>query len=440
MTDSVFIAKMCAIPLIFLLVLGSSLVPFYVSRFNNSNLLIGFFTCFAGGAMLGIALLHMIPEAREMWPSSDEDDHSGHDHAEGEVHDHGLSKTELFAGICIFFLISVEYLLMAYLSRRKSDVNLHAHAHGDGGHCHSPVEKEAIELHAIPQSDSTALETSLICQPCDKPDCEPEICEKDEDCPSPCQAGTEVPMDVVMTIDSDPTSTNTSSNTNSQDSGSESPKHLLGDGRTQNHDDYTTGIHVHDHEHDHEHGHGHGHKHDVHEHDHEHGHGHKNDMDMEEMHKKESKRIVDAFACAAAISVHCMFNGLSMGSVVYNPEGNGKFWAYYAATVAHKVVDGFAVGVPIFRAKFSTWVNALVLFIVAFSGALGIIIGYAATVNHQSSTTSAVLNSLSAGSFLYVAMYELIPSGLDGGKSWVLLRLLCIAVGFTAVAIVAQWA
>jgi len=149
----------------------------------------------------------------------------------------------------------------------------------------------------------------------------------------------------------------------------------------------------------------------------------------------EQRRKIDAYISALAICVHCIFNGLALGSEKSNST---KFWTLFGATIGHKVMDGFAVGVPIYRARLSKLTTIIVLGMVAFATPLGVIIGYWSTAE-SGILTRAIVMSLSTGSFFFVSLFELIPVGLKSPK-WLEFKMFCVALGFASMAIVAKWA
>jgi zinc transporter 1/2/3 len=137
------------------------------------------------------------------------------------------------------------------------------------------------------------------------------------------------------------------------------------------------------------------------------------------------------------ICVHCLFNGMSLGADI-SPAS--KFWTFFAATVGHKVVDGFATGVPVYRAQMPFKVSLGVLCVVAISAPLGIILGYFVASSNDAHLLRGIIMALSGGSFIFVACFELIPAGLGKGNSWLLSKIFAMLVGFGIVAVVAKWA
>jgi len=61
------------------------------------------------------------------------------------------------------------------------------------------------------------------------------------------------------------------------------------------------------------------------------------------------------------------------------------------------------------------------------------------TNSHEPDLGRAVVMSISGGSFIFVALFELIPGGL-ASKNWMKVKIFCLFLGFAVVSIVAKWA
>jgi zinc transporter ZupT len=138
-----------------------------------------------------------------------------------------------------------------------------------------------------------------------------------------------------------------------------------------------------------------------------------------------------------ALSIHSIMDGLSLGSE-QTLEG---FYAVLIAVLAHKAFDGIALGVPVYLAQMgplATWGSLLTC---AFMTPLGIGIGWAAVEGAQGAEAklaSAIIVSISAGSFLYISMMELLPASLHDGRL-LPLKFLAFLLGFLGMAILAAY-
>jgi zinc transporter ZupT len=144
-----------------------------------------------------------------------------------------------------------------------------------------------------------------------------------------------------------------------------------------------------------------------------------------------------AYVFFFALSIHSIMDGLSMGV----KKDLTSFYAVLVAVLAHKAFDGIALGVPVYLARMgplATWGSLLVC---AFMTPLGIGIGWAAAEGAQGAQgtlASAIIVSISAGSFLYISMMELLPASLHDGR--LLPHKLCsFVLGFTAMAVLAAY-
>lgn len=147
--------------------------------------------------------------------------------------------------------------------------------------------------------------------------------------------------------------------------------------------------------------------------------------------------VMKAWVFFVALSIHSVMDGLSLGAEV----DLKRFYAILIAVLAHKAFDGIALGVPVYLAQMpplQTWASLLFC---AFMTPLGIGIGWGATAaatGTQATLAKAVIVSISAGSFLYISIMELLPASLHDGRR-LPLKLFAFLVGFVAMAILAVY-
>lgn len=158
------------------------------------------------------------------------------------------------------------------------------------------------------------------------------------------------------------------------------------------------------------------------------------EADLDDMSRQ---RVLQAWVFFAALSIHSLFDGLGVGA---ETDENG-FYGLLIAVLAHKSLDGFALGVPVFFAGLS---RAQTIFALTFSAAmtpLGIGIGMAAT-NWASGggglLAEAIILSISCGTFLFISLIELLPSGLDS-YGWVRTKVAAVILGWGIMALIALW-
>jgi zinc transporter ZupT len=146
-----------------------------------------------------------------------------------------------------------------------------------------------------------------------------------------------------------------------------------------------------------------------------------------------------AYLFLIALSVHSFFDGLGIGAED-SPSG---FYGLMVAVLSHKVLDGFALGIPMFYAQFSNWQTFFALAFCAAMTPCGIAVGWISTSAVELSipalklTTACVL-SMSLGSFLFISMMELIPAALSSHKYIGMKLALCI-FGWAIMGLIAIW-
>eukprot|EP01114_Cavostelium_apophysatum_P018658 TRINITY_DN582_c0_g1_i1.p1 TRINITY_DN582_c0_g1~~TRINITY_DN582_c0_g1_i1.p1 ORF type:complete len:395 (+),score=103.71 TRINITY_DN582_c0_g1_i1:113-1297(+) len=203
------------------------------------------------------------------------------------------------------------------------------------------------------------------------------------------------------------------------------------------------------HKHKHKHGHKHKHEKEVHLHKEKHadnhceGHVHskvgaaEQGDDADENKQQKREKVLRAWVFFVALSLHSIFDGLSIGAEAHI-DG---FYGLLVAVLAHKLLDGFALGVPVFFAKLPLKQTLFALIFCAAMTPLGIGIGMAAveaTEGKSSLLASAIVLSMSTGTFLYMSLVEMIPSGLES-YGWAKTKLFAGLLGFGIMALIALW-
>ena len=131
-----------------------------------------------------------------------------------------------------------------------------------------------------------------------------------------------------------------------------------------------------------------------------------------------------------AMSMHTIFEGLAIGL----QETVEDTWNLFIAIIVHKMVIAFSLGVQ-FTANLKHTRRA-VLFVVLFAimSPLGIAIGTMVTELSDkgtvgSATANAILQALAAGTFIYVAFFEVLIK--EVGQDHGVLKVLAVILGFT---------
>eukprot|EP00004_Rigifila_ramosa_P002123 TRINITY_DN121_c0_g1_i2.p1 TRINITY_DN121_c0_g1~~TRINITY_DN121_c0_g1_i2.p1 ORF type:complete len:371 (-),score=90.92 TRINITY_DN121_c0_g1_i2:38-1150(-) len=154
----------------------------------------------------------------------------------------------------------------------------------------------------------------------------------------------------------------------------------------------------------------HGHSHD-HDHSHDHspeGHGHSHGGAALAAHKHAGG--VFPYLLLAALSAHAFFDGLAVGSA--DSVDNGV--TTLIAILSHKVFEGLALGSNLASSNTPDYLFFKILFLFALASPLGLALGAVlietAANEEDTELTSAVMQGLSAGTFLFVATMELLPA------------------------------
>eukprot|EP01133_Synstelium_polycarpum_P004302 gene4302-5025_t len=187
------------------------------------------------------------------------------------------------------------------------------------------------------------------------------------------------------------------------------------------------------------HSHSHGDKKDKDSHSHGHMAGKKSHTDLHEdgNGKSRTANASQAWIFLIALSVHSIFDGLGLGAET-NRSG---FYGLLVAVLAHKMLDGFALGVPVYFAKFSKLQTAIVLVFCALMTPLGIGIGMGISNLYDgagSELAKGIILSITCGSFFYISLIELLPSGLCQ-PGWLKLKLSLAFLGWAILAVLALW-
>lgn len=150
-----------------------------------------------------------------------------------------------------------------------------------------------------------------------------------------------------------------------------------------------------------------------------------------------AKALARAYVFILAISLHSILDGLSIGAA----KEVKSFTTAVIAVVSHKAFDGLALGIPVFLSNMSWKLALSALVFCAAMTPIGIGIGWAATdgVNGKDSVLAqGLILGLAGGSYLYVALTELLPTALSSGKRQPV-KLLAFTAGWLAMAILAGY-
>jgi zinc transporter 1/2/3 len=155
----------------------------------------------------------------------------------------------------------------------------------------------------------------------------------------------------------------------------------------------------------------------------------------ENHHKLQARN--GAFVFFVAITIHSFIDGLSLGA---ETEISG-FYSTIGAVVGHKLLDGFALGIPLYYANMSPIITAIIVLLASGSTPLGIGIGYVIDAAHDNKSgllARAIILSISLGSFIFISLIELLPAALHNVKH-LHIKMAAVFVGWGVMALLALW-
>lgn len=137
---------------------------------------------------------------------------------------------------------------------------------------------------------------------------------------------------------------------------------------------------------------------------------------------------------AAALCVHSILEGMALGS-----QGTLKdAQDIMIAIVAHKGLAAYALGSSVIDSKVSSSKFWTVIGLFSMATPVGIFLGYG-LAEVSSSAGAASLSALASGTFLYVAVMEVIPKELATSDHR-LMKMSMLLLGFGLMSMLAIWA
>jgi zinc transporter 1/2/3 len=154
---------------------------------------------------------------------------------------------------------------------------------------------------------------------------------------------------------------------------------------------------------------------------------------LERMERKGRAALTVLFA----LSVHALLAGLALGSAPRLPDA----LVLFVAILAHKTMEGFALGVSLARSPMERSLRFTLLGVFAAATPLGIVLGAVLGMSLEGPIGDgfeAVFLSLAAGTFVYVALLDILRDELvEPGSRLTLFGLVLVGVG--AMGVLALW-
>lgn len=141
-----------------------------------------------------------------------------------------------------------------------------------------------------------------------------------------------------------------------------------------------------------------------------------------------------ALLLAGALCIHSVLEGMALGaqSTLRDTED------IFLAIVAHKGLAAYALGASIVESKASDAKFWTTIALFALATPVGIVLGYA-FAEHGGGAVGAALSALAAGTFIYVALMEVVPKELEDGSHRGK-KMVAMLVGFGLMSLLAVWA
>lgn len=140
-----------------------------------------------------------------------------------------------------------------------------------------------------------------------------------------------------------------------------------------------------------------------------------------------NKNVIYPYILTLVLSVHSLIAGMALGLEGSTPDAI----ALLIAILAHKAFAGIALGISLSRAGFSYRRHVGIIILFAFSTPTGVIIGsFLASIaqNETALAMEGIFDAIAAGTFLYVALMDIINETFEESKDrW--FKFLMVLVG-----------
>jgi zinc transporter ZupT len=120
------VIKIVSIVSFWLIMIIFGLLPICLRKVKNINKILSLINCFTAGLFLATGLVHILPEASELFGGDDEHEHEAHglddeheDEHEEEGHSHGISYPHLVVLLAFTFIFFIEKVLLNKMKKKK---------------------------------------------------------------------------------------------------------------------------------------------------------------------------------------------------------------------------------------------------------------------------------------------------------------------------------
>lgn len=381
--------------------LFASLPQFVSAKWRTQLLSVLSICCsFASGLILGACFMHVLPEATENW--------AGYFAERGTKGLYSADNAEYpFAHLICMFTLFILILINSTIGRRMDEMG-HGHSHGGGGHGHSHSHGHGHN-HGHSHSHGHGHEEQIHHV-------------KDQKLSSQKEVEMTPHLVQVASTTNDPhvndKITSVTFHMNEDVASPTSMQRPLSDSPVHGHPDSVVG-----------------HNSTVEKSESESA----SETETETEGEQAPAIVRPSFTAQAwvflfAMSFHSLLDGLALGAW----KSSSGFYVLVATSVIHECMDGISLGMPLFTSGIQRKQAFMAFFFSAVMTPIGIGIGIAAAENATGSDAklaSAIVFSLSAGSFIFIALVEMLPGSLEDGK-YIYLKMFLLFLGFSIISVI----
>jgi zinc transporter 1/2/3 len=144
-----------------------------------------------------------------------------------------------------------------------------------------------------------------------------------------------------------------------------------------------------------------------------------------------------AIVLLAGLGFHSFLSGLSLGS----QKAVRDIVNILGPVLAHKTLAAATLGSTIIKANATNSMFYILIILFSLTTPIGVVVGLAIVHFHDDQVWSAACLSLAAGTFIFLAMFEIIPDSLTSktGLKKLFCQLLALALGYGLMAMLAVW-
>lgn len=158
------------------------------------------------------------------------------------------------------------------------------------------------------------------------------------------------------------------------------------------------------------------------------------EIDVNERTAEPRVSFLTALFLGIALSLHSVLEGLALGA----QQTINASEDVLLAIGAHKGLAAYALGASLVDSNATSGKFWRVAGAFSIASPIGIMFGYLLS-EVSDNLVAAALSALASGTFLYVAMMEVIPKELNDGKH-ITSKLIALFLGFGAMSVLAIWA